>query len=128
LALAEPDNDRTFSALPHQVIISGIYLYNATVGVSTLSACPSHRGGGGLENRPGLHSGRNRPFEIGAIFGVGLALPEACLTDQVACLADTCCNCATVQPLPDLRLRVVARLHGCRRGVWLAGGGRPPGG
>ena len=45
LALAEPDNDRTFSALPHQVIISGICLYNATVGVSTLSACPSQLNG-----------------------------------------------------------------------------------
>ena len=41
----EPDNDRTFSALPHQVIISGICLYNATVGVSTLSACPSQLNG-----------------------------------------------------------------------------------
>jgi hypothetical protein len=45
LALAEPDNDRTFSALPHQVIISGICLYNATVGVSTLSACTSQLNG-----------------------------------------------------------------------------------
>ena len=41
----EPDNDRTFSALPHQVIISGICPYNATVGVSTLSACPSQLNG-----------------------------------------------------------------------------------
>ena len=41
----EPDHDRTFSALPHQVIISGICLYNATVGVSTLSACPSQLNG-----------------------------------------------------------------------------------
>ena len=41
----EPDNDRTFSALPHPVIISGICRYAATVGFSTPSASPSQLNG-----------------------------------------------------------------------------------
>ena len=45
LARAEPDNDRTFSALPHPAIISGICRYAASVGFSIPSVCPSQLNG-----------------------------------------------------------------------------------